>query len=87
MNPGPRIRNIGVLFFSGFQDALNFKDNKSLRNHKTAEIKVIHNFLLIDGRIQIWIRTSNYESVSGRPKNLRVLLVRIRNTGATATTI
>jgi hypothetical protein len=35
----------------------------SLRSHKTVEIMVYHNlFLLLDGRIQIRIRTINYVS-------------------------
>jgi hypothetical protein len=62
-----------------------FKDNKSLRRHKTEEIKVFLNFLLVDrkprirtnnygsGRLKnnlpIWIRTNNYGSGSGRPEN------------------
>ncbi len=43
----------------------------------TAEIKVFLNFLLVDGRIRIQIRTNNYGSGSRRPKDRRIL--RIRN--------
>ncbi len=56
-----------------------FKDSKLLISHKTVEIQVYLIFLLVVGMIQcrIRIRTNNYGSRSGRPKNLRN---RIRNT-------
>jgi hypothetical protein len=47
-----------------------FKDDKLLRSYKTVEIKGFQNFLLVDKRGRI--RTNNYESGSGRPKNLMV---------------
>ncbi len=40
-----------------------FIDNKSLRRHKTVEIKIFLNFLCVDGRIRI--HTNNYGSGSG----------------------
>jgi hypothetical protein len=51
-----------------------FKDNRTLRSHKTVEIKVL--YCLACGRIRI--RENNYRSGSRRPKILRIP---IRNTG------
>jgi hypothetical protein len=70
-----------ALFVSAFPDANKklvrtftpvFKDNKSLRSHKTVIIKVFLYFLLVDGQIRI--RTNNHKSGSGsrRAKNLRI---------------
>jgi hypothetical protein len=58
-----------------------FKEVKNLiRSHKTVKIEVIHNFLLVDGRIRI--RTDICGS--GWPKILQILriLILIQNTGS-----
>jgi hypothetical protein len=50
-----------------------FKDKKLFKNNKTGEIKGFPDFYsLIDGS----------GSVSGRPKNPRILRIRIRTTGS-----
>ncbi len=64
--------------------ASSFEDNNL---HYKAEIKVFHDFiilsslfLLFDGRTRIPIGKNNYESGSRRPKDIRNLRIRIRNT-------
>ncbi len=56
-----------------------FKDNKPLISHKTGEIKVFHNFLACWWKDPDPGGPKTYRS--GWSKNLRILWVRIRNTG------
>jgi hypothetical protein len=87
-----------VLFVRGYQDSNKkyaflftyylftsvFKDNKSLRSEQNSLNQGFLNFLLVDGRIQIRIRTNIYGSGSKRPENLWILRNRTPNTAHTA---
>ncbi len=46
-----------IIFFESTFTSF-FKDKKSCRSHKTVEIKIFLNFLLVDGRIRIRIHTN-----------------------------
>ncbi len=86
-DPDPRIHTTGLRiqilpfqWFSWCQEKVRrrfiyctsgFTENKSLRGHKTSEIEVFRNFLLVIGKIRI--RTNKYGSA--RPKNLRIRIL------------